>query len=72
MGRDLSITLEGLAGTEFSFSGNSSVTVKANKTYNLNLTYKPGAAGPDAAVLKIKSNDPDTPTFEIALSGTGQ
>jgi hypothetical protein len=69
---DLVITLSGLEGTDFSIQGSSGVTIKAKKSYSLKVLFTPKSAGLETATLEVSSNDPDTPTLEIALSGTGQ
>jgi len=69
---DLMITLSGLEETDFSIQGSSSVTIKAKKSYSLKVLFTPTSAGSETATLKITSNDPDTPTINISLSGTGQ
>jgi uncharacterized protein (DUF2141 family) len=69
---DLVITLSGLEGTDFSIQGSSSVTIKYKKSYTLKVLFTPKSAGSKTATLKITSNDPDTPTIDISLSGTGQ
>ena len=69
---DLIITLSGLEGTDFSIQGSSSVTIKAKKSYTLKVLFTPGSTGLEIATLTITSNDPDTPTIDISLSGTGQ
>jgi len=69
---DLLITLSGLEGTDFSIQGSSSVTIKAKKSYSLKVLFTPKSAGLETATLEVSSNDPDTPTLEISLSGTGQ
>jgi hypothetical protein len=69
---DLWITLSGLEGTDFSIQGSSSVTIKSKKSYTVKVLFTPKSAGPKTATLKITSNDPDTPTIDISLSGTGQ
>jgi hypothetical protein len=69
---DLSITLSGLGGTDFSIQGSSSVTIKPKKSYTLKVLFMPESAGLETAILEIGSNDPDTPTLDISLSGTGQ
>jgi hypothetical protein len=68
---DLVITLSGLEGTDFSIQGSSSVTIKAKKSYSLKVLFTPKSAGLETATLRVSSNDPDTPTLEISLSGTG-
>jgi hypothetical protein len=69
---DLVITLSGLEETDFSIQGSSSVTIKAKKSYSLKVLFTPKSAGLETATLSMISNDPDTPTLEISLSGTGQ
>jgi hypothetical protein len=69
---DLVTTFSGLEGTDFSIQGGSSVTIKAKKSYSLKVLFTPKSAGLKTATLKIDSNDPDTPTLEISLTGTGQ
>jgi len=69
---DLVITLFGLEGTDFSIQGSSSVTIKGKKSYTLKVLFTPKSAGFETANLEVSSNDPDTPTIDISLSGTGQ
>jgi hypothetical protein len=69
---DLFITLSGLEGTGFSIQGSSGVTIKAKKSYSLKVLFTPKSVGLETATLKIVSNDPDTLTLNIPLSGTGQ
>jgi uncharacterized protein (DUF2141 family) len=67
---DLSLTLSGLEGTDFSIQGSSSVTIKAKKSYSLKVLFTPKSAGLQTATVTITSNDPDTPELNIALSGS--
>lgn len=67
---DLIVALEGLSGTDFSFSGNSGFTIKPKKNYSLKLTFAPASSGTKTAGLKVNSNDLDTPVKEISLTGT--
>jgi len=69
---DLMIMLSGLEGTGFSIQGSSSVTIKGKKSYSLKVLFMPTSSGLEAATLMMSSNDPDTPTLEISLNGTGQ
>jgi len=69
---DLVITLSGLEETDFTIQGSSSVTIKAKKSYTLKVLFTPKSAGLETATLRVSSNDPDTPTLEISLTGTGQ
>jgi hypothetical protein len=69
---DLMITLSGLEETDFSIQGSSSVTIKGKKSYSLKVLFKPKSLGLKKGTLRITHNDPDTPTIDISLSGTGQ
>ena len=69
---DLVITLAGLEETDFSIQGSSGVTIKSKKSYTLKVLFTPKSAGLKTATLKLESNDPDTATIDILLSGTGQ
>jgi hypothetical protein len=69
---DLTVSIGGLGGTDFSVAGSGALTVKAGKSYNLNVTFKPASSGAKTATLSLNSNDPSTPTVDILLSGTGQ
>ena len=68
---DLVITLSGLQETDFSIQGSSSVTLKAKKSYSLKILFTPKSAGLRTSTLRITSNDPDRPTMDIPLTGTG-
>jgi len=69
---DLLITLSGLEGTDFSIQGSNSLTIKAKKSYSLKVLFTPTSAELKTATLEITTNDPDTPTIDISLSGAGQ
>jgi preprotein translocase subunit YajC len=69
---DLVITVSGLEGTDFSIQGNSSVTIKPKKSYTLKVLFTPKSAGLKTGTLRVSSNDSDTQTIDISLSGTGQ
>jgi hypothetical protein len=68
---DLSAVASGLEGTDFSIGGKASVTVKPKRTINLSVVFRPISPGPEVTLLKITSNDPDQPSLDIPLSGTG-
>jgi len=69
---ELVITLSGLEGIDFHIQGSSSVTIKAKKSYTLKVLFTPKSAGLKIGTLRITSNDSDTQTIDISLSGTGQ
>ena len=69
---DLVITLTGLEETDFSIQGSSSITIKAKKSYSLKVLFTPKSAGLETATLEVNSNDLDSPSIDISLSGTGQ
>ena len=66
----LAVNLDGLAGSDFSFSGSASLTIKPKKSYSLKVTFKPTSSGFKSATLRANSNDPDTPVTEVSLAGT--
>jgi hypothetical protein len=69
---DLVVALSVLDGTHFSIQGSSSVIIKPKKSYTLKVLFTPKSAGSKTATLTIASNDSDSPTIDISLSGTGQ
>jgi hypothetical protein len=68
----LQINIDGIEGTDFSISGHSNIIVKPKKSYNLKVTFKPISTGEKTPTLRINSDDPETPSIEISLSGIGQ
>jgi len=65
-----------ITGTDISMfmitSGGGSKIIKSGKTLTIKVTFKPTSIGSKNPILMITSNDPDTTTVEIPLSGTGQ
>jgi subtilisin family serine protease len=49
----------------------SSFTVPPLGTASIFVSFSPAAVGPAPATLTIHSNDPDTPTYDVALNGAG-
>ena len=47
------------------------ITLPASGTCQIQITFSPTSAGAKTATLSIPSNDPDTPTVEASLTGTG-
>jgi photosystem II stability/assembly factor-like uncharacterized protein len=68
---DLSVSIGGVGGTDFSVAGSTNITVKPKRSYNLGVTFKPTSAGDKTATLGLNSNDPDVTTISISLTGTG-
>ncbi len=72
---DLSISssITGSDASSFKITSNGgNKKIKPNGTLKITVTFKPASKGPKSAVLKITSNDVDTPKIEIPLSGTGE
>jgi len=73
---NLSILASTITGTDASMfkitSGSGSKTIKPGKTLTIKVTFKPTSKGSKSSTLMITSNDPDTPTIDILLSGIGQ
>jgi hypothetical protein len=69
----LSSTVTGIDASMFTVkSGSGSKTIKPGKTLTIKVAFKPRSAGTKSGILRITSNDPDTPTIDISLSGIGQ
>ena len=68
---DLTVSIGGVGGTNFSVAGSTSVTVKPNKSYSLGITFKPSSKGNETAALVLTTNDPADATVHISLTGTG-
>ena len=64
-------TVTGPQASEFTLGTPTATTLVAGATTFLDVTFAPGAPGTRAATLTIASNDPDTPSFVITLTGTG-
>ncbi len=73
--QDLSVTSFVLGGTnavQFSVSAPGNATVApcaSDPSFNIQVSYKPSAAGTHAATLAIASNDPDSSPLTIQLKG---
>jgi photosystem II stability/assembly factor-like uncharacterized protein len=68
-----SLTVTGTDASMFAItSGSGGKTVKAGRSLTIRAAFKPTSTGPKNANLKITSNDPDNPSMDIPLSGTGQ
>jgi len=70
---ELNIVLSILENTvDFGIQGNTTVIIKPKKSYTVKVLFTPKSAGAKTATLRIASNDSDTPTIDISLSGAGQ
>jgi hypothetical protein len=69
---DLTISLITVTGAEFSISGIATPkTITSGQTAQATVTFAPNAAGSASGSIAITSNDPNTPTLNIPLLGTG-
>ena len=69
---DLNVSLISLAGTEFAVSGiTTPKTIAAGTSATATLAFQPTTAGAASGTLTITSNDPNTPSATVSLSGTG-
>jgi hypothetical protein len=70
-GSNLTISLLSLNGGPFGVSGFTTPgTIVPGANATLNLTYSPTIAGSNSGTITLTSNDPQTPTSTISLSGT--
>ena len=68
-----SITIDGAQASEFSLNGDncSGQTLAPSGVCTLAVTFTPTTLGAQSALLEIPSSDPDSPTVQVSLSGTG-
>lgn len=59
------------SGTGFSYSGDTGFTVNINDSSEVTVRFAPVTTGDFTGTLTITSNDPDTPTKTVQLSGKG-
>ena len=67
----LQFNIDGANAPEFKITPPSSAELGAGGSTTFSIVFTPGAKLVRSAVLHIASNDPTTPTFNIALTGTG-
>jgi len=67
------ITLAGVNPTEFSIQNETCTAqfISPSGDCICQVTFSPSTASVKSAILRIQSNDPDTPTKDISLTGTG-
>ncbi|OZG74043.1 hypothetical protein BTA51_09740 [Hahella sp. CCB-MM4] len=65
-----SVTIDGLNAAEFTQS-NRCTTLASGESCIVNVTYAAAEEGPKSAELTIASDDPDTPSVSVAISGNG-
>jgi hypothetical protein len=71
---NLKTTTIKIIGTDakmFKIKGGGKKTIAPGGTYSFTATFRPTSAGTKSAMLQVLSNDLDTPTIDIPLSGTG-
>ncbi len=69
---DLVVSMITLNGADFTISGISTPrTISAGQTVPVVVTFTPAAAGAVSGGLTLTTNDPNTPTSNVILSGTG-
>jgi Zn-dependent metalloprotease len=67
------ITLTGANAADFEMSGScSGQLLRASGTCTMSVVFSPNSEGSKTASLSIQSDDPDTPTKAVSLSGTAQ
>ncbi|MEA2013788.1 MAG: DUF1566 domain-containing protein [Thermodesulfobacteriota bacterium] len=67
------ISIAGAAASEFNIQDDncSGQTVAPSGTYTMKVVFSPASEGSKSATLLIPSNDPETPTLSVPLSGAG-
>jgi ELWxxDGT repeat protein len=67
----ITISLDGAAAGDYSYSGLSATTLNGGGTATFNVTFAPTATGTRPAALHVASSDPAKSSFDITLTGTG-
>ena len=67
-----SITFIGADASFFSVRSGPSSPVLAGTSTSFEVAYKPRSKGIHVVTMRITSNDPDTPDYDIVLTGTGK
>lgn len=69
---DISVSIGGLKGNDFTFPGGPDITVtmKPNTSSTLTITFNPRSKGDKADTLTVKPTDPNVPTVWVLLKGT--
>jgi len=67
----IAATLDGANAADFTITGPASSSIAAGASATFTVSFKPGAAGARAAILRVASNDSDENPFDIALTGNG-
>ena len=68
-----SVSLTGTNKADFSMSGGcGGQKLQASGTCTMSIVFSPASAGTKTASLSIASDDPDTPTQTVSLTGSGQ
>ena len=68
---NISLNITGNDASDFSFNGPEQGSVTSGNSTGFSVTFTPTAVGPRSATLHITSNDPNQPSFTVALSGAG-
>ena len=66
------VEISGTHASMFSTRYSSQVTVTPGGYFSLRARFSPTSSGSKSAVMRIYSNDPDTPFIDVPLSGTGR
>ncbi len=59
------------SGNDFNVNGNNSFSVAPGGNQSVSVSYTPGEVGSDNGTLEVNSNDPDTATVNVSLTGNG-
>lgn len=73
--KNLSVTGVSLAGTDatdFRLGSSTCATITPGLSCTVQASFRPTTSGLKIAALAITSDDPDTPTYSVSLTGTGE
>ena len=65
------VNLVSTGSNDFAITSNTSFNVSAGGSQSISVSYTPGEVGADTGNVAVNSNDPDTPTVNVGLTGNG-
>ena len=66
-----SVNLVRTGSNDFAITGAASFNVAPGGSQDVSVSYTPGQVGADSGAIAVNSNDPDSPSVDVSLTGNG-